>query len=179
MLQTTVYNFLDFLKEPVNLVDIKVCLVRVLGALLGVILLQHRPQEPCEHNHTTRKTKTCDPRRQVSRSIRLWPQVGHVNGSTIAQTVGDGQGHGLLLVGLAHSGGDPAEEDVVDAKGEADKEKDGKVAGSNVEACDRDDEAADCDAFADGNVPCSLVPASGCPGHSHTEKGGENIWRSN
>lgn len=158
-------------------VDIVVDRVWVLLPHPLVGLLQHELEEPRNDNNAGGKHDASGPGGDVARSIGLGPEVWHVNRGAIAQTVRNGERHSLLLICLADSGRNPAEEDIVDAEREADEEEDGEIASSDIESRNRDDEPDKGDCLADCDVPGSLVVATRGPSHGYTESSGEDIRR--
>lgn len=140
---------------------------------LLVAVDQAEPHDPDREHRHGRETDTRHPRLQEPGVIGRWPQIRRVYTGQISQRVTQRQRHSLLLGRLAESYTSPTQHDVVDTERKGNEDEDSDETGGDV-CCDgRDDEADDDDAFADGDVPGTLVVASGCVRHDDGHGCGE------
>lgn len=93
----------------------------------------------------------------------------------IGDGVDDGERTRLLLLGLAASGADPAEDDGVDSVGSDGEDNHGEVPGAGVEGGAAQDEAEDGDGLGDGDVPGALVEFTGGSGPEDGDEAGNEV----
>lgn len=146
----------------------------VLPHLL-IPVLQTNPHNPNRHDGNTRETDARHPRLQEPRVICARPQVRRVYTRHVTERVTQRESHSLLLRRLAERNACPAKHDVINAEGKGDEDENGNEARGNVGGDRGDDEADDDDALADGDVPSTLVVASGCVAHNDGHGGGKEI----
>lgn len=102
--------------QGVNLVDVKVGLVRVGELHLLVLALERNLERPREGHAAGGEGDARHPRGDVAGLVARGPDVRHVDGRHVAEGVADGEADAALLGGLAEGGRDPAQDDVVDSK---------------------------------------------------------------